>query len=81
MALKMRQSLAELEREFWRETEIDQRRREMLRREAAKRSRKRQVVRRRKRSSMRFWVLVSTLIATAIIVTVGMFFALYSLLA
>jgi hypothetical protein len=53
----------------------------MLRREAAKRSRKRQVVRRRKRSSMRFWVLVSTLIATAIIVTVGMFFALYSLLA
>ncbi len=81
MALKMRQSLAELEREFWRETEVDQRRREALRREAAKRSRKRQHVRRQKRSSMRFWVLVLTLAATAAIVTVGMFFSLYYLLA
>jgi hypothetical protein len=81
MALKMRQSLAELEREFWRETELDQRRREALRREAASRSRKRHYVRRQKRSSMRFWVLVSTLIGTAVIVAVGMFVTLYYLLA
>jgi hypothetical protein len=81
MALKMRQSLAELEREFWRETELDQRRREALRREAANRSRKRHRVRRQKRSSMRFWVLVSTLIGTAAIVAVGMFVTLYYLLA
>ena len=81
MALKMRQSLAQLESEFWRETEIDQRRREALRREAASRSRKRGYVRRRKRSSMRFWILVLTLILTAVIVAVAMFFTLYQLLA
>lgn len=81
MALKMRQSLAELESEFWRETEIDQRRREALRREAATRSRKRHYVQRQKRSSMRFWILVLTLILTAVIVAVAMFFTLYQLLA
>ncbi len=81
MALKMRQSLDQLENEFWRETEIDQRRREALRREAASRSRKRHYVKRQKRSSMRFWILVMTLILTALIVAVGMFFTLYQLLA
>ena len=81
MALKMRQSLAQLESEFWRETELDQRRREALRREAAKRSRKRHYVKRQKRSSMRFWMLVLSLILTAAIVTVGMFVTLYQLLA
>ena len=81
MALKMRQSLAELEREFWRETELDHRRREALRRQAANRSRKRSYQRRQKRSSMRFWVLVLSLIATAVIVAVGMFVSLYYLLA
>jgi hypothetical protein len=81
MALKMRQSLDQLESEFWRETELDQRRRAALRREAANRSRKRHYVRRQKRSSMRFWILVLTLILTAVIVTVGMFVTLYQLLA
>ena len=76
----MRQSLAQLEQEFWKETELDQRRRDNLRREAAKRSRTRYRERRQKRSSMRFWVLVFTLIATAAIVTAGMFFSLYYLL-
>ncbi len=76
----MRQSLAQLEQEFWKETEIDQRRRDNLRREAAKRSRTRYRERRQKRSSMRFWVLVFTLIATAVIVTAGMFVSLYYLL-
>jgi hypothetical protein len=74
MALKMRQSLG-------RETELDPRRRGALRREAANRSRKRHYVRRQKRSSMRFWILVLTLILTAVIVTVGMFVTLYQLLA
>ena len=76
----MRQSLAQLEQEFWKETELDLRRRDNLRREAAKRSRTRYRERRQKRSSMRFWVLVFTLIATAAIVTAGMFFSLYYLL-
>ena len=81
MALKMRQSLAQLEREFLYESERDQVRREQLRREAAKRSRRRTYERRRKRSSLRFWVLVLTLIATALFVTAAMFFTLYHLLA
>jgi hypothetical protein len=81
MALKMRQSLAQLESEFWRETELDQRRREALRREAAKRSRKRHYVKRQKRSSLRFWILATSLVLTAVIVAVGMFVTLYQLLA
>ena len=80
MAMKMRQSLAQLEREFWHETERDQRRREQLRRQAAQRSRRRHYLRRQKRSSMRFWVLVAALIGTAVIVAVAMFVSLYYLL-
>lgn len=80
MAMKMRQSLAQLEREFWHETERDQRRREQLRREAVKRSRTRRFQRLEKRRSVRFWVLVFTLILTAVAVTVGMFVSLYYLL-
>jgi hypothetical protein len=80
MALKMRQSLAKLEREFWHETEIDQRRQAQLRREAAKRSRKRNYQRLEKRRSLRFWGLILSLILTAAIVTVGMFVTLYYLL-
>jgi predicted nucleic acid-binding Zn ribbon protein len=37
-------------------------------------------VRNRKRSSMRYWLLVFSLIATAVIVTVVMFETLYLLL-
>jgi hypothetical protein len=81
MALKMRQSLAQLEQEFWHETELDQRRREKLRREAAQRSRKRTYIRLEKRRTLRFWGLILTLILTAVIVTVGMFVSLYYLLS
>ena len=44
------------------------------------RSRKRTTYARRKRSSVRYWLLVLTLIATAVIVTVAMFETLYYLL-
>jgi hypothetical protein len=80
MAMKMRQSLAELEEEFRYETELDRSRRENLRRHAVMRSRKRRRQRHLKRSSMRFWMLVFTLIATAMIVTAAMFETLYRLL-
>ena len=80
MAMKMRQSLAQLEQEFRHETQQDRRRREHLRRHAVLRSRKRNVEREKKRSSMRFWLLVLSLIATAVIVTVAMFETLYYLL-
>jgi membrane glycosyltransferase len=80
MAMKMRQSLAQLEQEFRHETQLDRSRRETLRRHAARRSRMRTHARRRKRSSLRYWMLVLSLIATAVIVTVAMFETLYYLL-
>jgi membrane glycosyltransferase len=80
MAMKMRQSLAQLEQEFRHETQRDRSRREHLRRHAARRSRVRTHEREKKRSSVRFWLLVLSLIATAVIVTVAMFETLYYLL-
>ena len=81
MALKMRQSMTQLEQQFWDETEREELRREQLRREAAKRSRRRTYAELEKRRSLRFYVLVLALILTAVIVTVAMFFTLYTLLA
>jgi membrane glycosyltransferase len=78
--MKMRQSLAQLEQEFRHEMQLDRSRRENLRRSAVVRSRKRTYERQKKRSSMRFWMLVASLIATAVIVTVAMFETLYYLL-
>ena len=80
MAMKMRQSLAQLEQEFRHEAKLDRSRRESLRRHAIIRSRKRTVEREKKRGTMRFWMLVLSLIATAVIVTVAMFETLYYLL-
>lgn len=80
MAMKMRQSLAQLEQEFRHETALDRHRREHLRRSAVVRSRKRTHEREKKKSSVRFWVLVFSLIATAVIVAVAMFETLYYLL-
>ena len=80
MAMKMRQSLAQLEQEFRHEMQQDRRRREDLRRHAALRSRKRNYEREKKRSSFRFWMLVLGLVATAVIVTAAMFYTLYALL-
>jgi hypothetical protein len=79
--MKMRQSLAQLEQEFRHETQLDRSRRETLRRHAVRRSKVRTHQRAVKRSSMRYWVLVLTLIATALIVTAAMFETLYLLLS
>jgi hypothetical protein len=78
--MKMRQSLAQLERAFIEESQVDRQRREALRRQAVARSRQRHVQRVRKHSTMRFVALVLVLIATAVIVTVAMFQALYIVL-
>jgi anti-sigma-K factor RskA len=80
MALRMRQSLAKFEQEFAHQAQLDRTRSEKLRRRAVVRSRKRTILREKKRSSVRFWVLVFSLIATAAIVTVAMFETLYYLL-
>ena len=78
--MKMRQSLAQLEQEFRHETQLDRSRAETLRRHAVRRSRVRGHEREKKRSSARYWMLVLSLIATAVIVTVVMFASLYWLL-
>ena len=81
MAMRMRQSLAQLEQEFRHETELDRNRRESLRRQAVKRSRTRTRDRRRANAApSATGVLVLTLIATALIVTAAMFESLYLLL-
>jgi hypothetical protein len=78
--MKMRQSLAQLEQEFRHEAQLDRSRTETLRRHAVRRSRLRTHERQKKRSSARYWVLVLSLIATAVIVTIAMFETLYLLL-
>jgi hypothetical protein len=79
--VKMRQSLTEIERAFAREISMERRRRASLRRTAEQRAIKREVERRHKRGSVRFVLLVLTLVATAAIVTVVMFRTLYLLLS
>ncbi len=75
--MRMRQSIAQLERAFVEEIELDRTRREHLRRTASTRSRVRRVQRRQQRGSLRFFLLVLSLIATAVLVTVAMFETLY----
>jgi hypothetical protein len=78
--VKMRQSLAEWERAFVKEISQDRHRRDSLRRTAEQRTLKREVDRRHKRGSVRFVLLVLTLILTAVVVTAVMFRTLYLLL-
>jgi hypothetical protein len=77
VAQRMRQSLTDLERAFFEEAEADRRRRERLLRQATQRSHKRHRERTHKAGSLRFVVLVLVLLATAALVTVAMFRALY----
>jgi hypothetical protein len=78
--MKMRQSLADLEQAFVKEITLDRHRRDSLRRTSEQRALKRDIQKRHKRGSMRFVLLVLTLIMTAAIVTVVMFRTLYLLL-
>lgn len=79
--MRMRQSLAEIEQAFARETSMERHRRASLRRTAEQRALKRAVARRHKRGSVRFVLLALTLMATAAIVTAVMFRTLYLLLS
>jgi len=75
--MRMRQSLAEIEEAFVEEIEEDRDRRERLARRAEQRTRRRRIDRTHKHGSMRFALLVLTLITTAIAVTIAMFQTLY----
>jgi hypothetical protein len=76
----MRQSLADWEQAFVKEISLDRRRRASLRRTTEQRARKREAERIHKRGSLRFAMLVLTLVLTAAIVTIVMFRTLYLLL-
>jgi uncharacterized membrane protein len=78
--VRMRQSLGELERAFVKEISLERRRRASLRHTTEQRAFKREVQRRHRRGSVRFVLLILTLVATAAIVTVVMFRVLYLLL-
>jgi hypothetical protein len=71
--MRMRQSIAQFEREFLEEAEQSVVRRERLRKTAAQRSRVRRVERRRKAGKLRFVLLALTIVATAVVVTIAMF--------
>jgi membrane glycosyltransferase len=75
--MRMRQSVAQFEQAFLEESQADAVRRERLRREAAVRARDRHLARTHKSGTLRFVMLVTTLIATAVLVTVAMFQVLY----
>jgi hypothetical protein len=75
--MRMQQSLAQIEEAFAEEIEEDRERREHLARRAEMRSRRRHIQRSHKHGSMRFALLVLTLIATAVVVTIAMFQTLY----
>ena len=75
--MRMRQSLAEIEEAFFEQIEEDRERRERLRRHAVQRERRRRAERTHRQGSLRFALVLLTLIATAVVVTIAMFQTLY----
>ena len=78
--MRMRQSIAEIEDPFFEEIEEDRDRRERLRKRAERRQIERQRERTHRHGSMRFFLLVLVLLATAAVVTYAMFTTLYYVL-
>jgi hypothetical protein len=71
--MRMRQSLAQFERDF-REAAVESvHRRERLRKDAAERSRVRRKQRVQKQGKLRFTLLAMTIVVTAVVVTIVMF--------
>lgn len=75
--MKMRQSIAELERQFVEDAVEDRERAEALRRHSTLRARKRNLDKMHKSGSLRFILLFVILLSTAVLVTVAMFQTLY----
>ena len=73
----MGKSLAELERAFVEEAQVEQVRAVETVRQTELRARQREIERAHKHGTMRFVLLVLALIATAVLVTVAMFETLY----
>ena len=75
--MRMRQSIAEIEEAFFEEIEEDRERRERLVRHARQREARRRADRTHRQGSLRFALVLLTLIATAVVVTIAMFQTLY----
>jgi anti-sigma-K factor RskA len=75
--MRMRQSLADIEAQFVEEIDADRERRERIQAQAIRRTQVRRRERTKKQGSLRFWLVLLTLIATAVIVTIAMFETLY----
>jgi hypothetical protein len=73
----MRQSLAEIERAFVEEAQIEQVRAEETVRTAVRRQHQRRIEKAHKHGTLRFFALVLALVGTAVLVTVAMFETLY----
>jgi Flp pilus assembly protein TadB len=71
--MRMRQSMAQLEREFEHEAILDRRRREQLRRSAVQRTRVRRRERIEKNQQLRFLMLLGSIALTVVVVTWAMF--------
>ncbi len=75
--MRMRQSIAEIEEAFFEEINEDRERQERLRRHAEQRSRRRRAVKTHRQGSLRFAIVLLTLVATAVVVAIAMFQTLY----
>jgi hypothetical protein len=75
--MRMRQSISEIEEAFFEEIEEDRERNERLRRHAEQRARHRHAARTSRHGTLRFSLVLLTLIATAVVVTIVMFNTLY----
>jgi hypothetical protein len=75
--MRMRQSIAEIEEAFFEEINEDRERQERLRRHAEQRLRRRRAVKTHRQGSLRFAIVLLTLLATAVIVAIAMFQTLY----
>ena len=75
--MRMSQSIADFESAFEEEAELNRRLAEAKVRQAETRAQRRQVADVHRRGTMRFWLLVAILVATAVLVTVAMFQTLY----
>ena len=71
--MRMRQSMAQLEREFEQEAVLDRQRGEQLRRRAVKRTRVRRRERIEKHQRLRFLMLLGSIALTVVVVTWAMF--------
>jgi cytochrome c-type biogenesis protein CcmH/NrfG len=69
----MRQSLAQLERDFEQQAILERRRREQLRRQAVERTRVRRRAKIEKGQKLRFLLLMASIALTVVVVTVVMF--------